>query len=113
VQDDSGEIDKGELATVMRSLGYSPTDKQLQDMVSSDLRTLSPFQHRTCTQLRAIASSNMLTLCSVIPCYCGLQMNKVDLDSSGEINFDGEHLHSTCNQLCTPMQDSVSNVKLY
>lgn len=34
VQDGSGEIDLEELRTVMTSLGYSPTDKQLEDMMA-------------------------------------------------------------------------------
>lgn len=34
VQDGSGEIDLDELRTVMTSLGYSPTDKQLEDMMA-------------------------------------------------------------------------------
>ena len=33
-QDGSGEIDLDELRTVMTSLGYSPTDKQLEDMMA-------------------------------------------------------------------------------
>lgn len=33
-QDGSGEIDLEELRTVMTSLGYSPTDKQLEDMMA-------------------------------------------------------------------------------
>jgi hypothetical protein len=32
-QDGNGEIDLKELGIVMRSLGYSPTDKQLRDML--------------------------------------------------------------------------------
>ena len=32
-QDGSGKIDSNELATVMRSLGYSPTEKQLKAMI--------------------------------------------------------------------------------
>lgn len=34
MQDGSGEIDLEELRTVMTSLGYSPTDKQLEDMMA-------------------------------------------------------------------------------
>ena len=34
VQDGSGEIDLDELRTVMTSLGYNPTDKQLEDMMA-------------------------------------------------------------------------------
>lgn len=34
LQDGSGEIDLEELRTVMTSLGYSPTDKQLEDMMA-------------------------------------------------------------------------------
>lgn len=34
LQDGSGEIDLDELRTVMTSLGYSPTDKQLEDMMA-------------------------------------------------------------------------------
>jgi calmodulin len=33
-KDKSGEIDENELATVLRSLGYAPTDKQLKDMMA-------------------------------------------------------------------------------
>jgi calmodulin len=33
-KDHSGEIDENELATVLRSLGYAPTDKQLKDMMA-------------------------------------------------------------------------------
>lgn len=33
-QDASGEIDHNELRTVMTSLGYNPTDKQLEDMMA-------------------------------------------------------------------------------
>jgi calmodulin len=33
-KDKSGEIDEDELATVLRSLGYAPTDKQLKDMMA-------------------------------------------------------------------------------
>ncbi|KAG5181716.1 yellow cameleon 2.60 [Tribonema minus] len=32
-KDQSGEIDEYELGTVMRSLGYNPTDEQLHDMM--------------------------------------------------------------------------------
>lgn len=34
LQDGSGDIDLDELRTVMTSLGYSPTDKQLEDMMA-------------------------------------------------------------------------------
>lgn len=42
VQDASGEIDLNELRTVMTSLGYSPTDKQLEDMMAKASNTNAP-----------------------------------------------------------------------
>lgn len=39
-QDGNGEIDLNELRTVMTSLGYNPTDKQLQDMMDKVRRRI-------------------------------------------------------------------------
>lgn len=54
MQDGSGEIDLDELRTVMTSLGYSPTDKQLQDMMAKVGQVVvnhlqrQPFDGRRC-----------------------------------------------------------------
>lgn len=49
VQDGSGEIDLEELRTVMTSLGYSPTDKQLEDMMAKVCIVATPVvPHSKC-----------------------------------------------------------------
>lgn len=40
-KDGNGNIDEGELGVVMRSLGYSPTNQQLKDMMAK-VRTTIP-----------------------------------------------------------------------
>lgn len=40
-KDGNGNIDEGELGVVMRSLGYSPTNQQLKDMMAK-VRTAIP-----------------------------------------------------------------------
>lgn len=66
VQDGSGEIDLEELRTVMTSLGYSPTDKQLEDMMAKVCYgmlcllcyAMPELRHRTQSTLTAVRSSD-------------------------------------------------------
>lgn len=92
--DDIGTITAHELGEIMRSLGQNPSDSELQDMVRYAILG-------TITSILEIMTNH-----TILP---NIQINEVDVDRSGSIDFEGMYTYlSFSTQARAPFPPPVS-----
>lgn len=67
-KDGNGNIDEGELGVVMRSLGYSPTNQQLKEMMAKVSAGKYLYMRRVLSLSRNV--SQMISIVSALVLWC-------------------------------------------